>query len=325
MVNFIYGNQSAIVKQRIKTITKEVLGNDKDDMNFIVFPGRDTLVQDVVAECNYLPLGYERKVVLLENAYFMSSKREKNKIESDQDYKALIDYIINPSDTTELIITLESSEVDQKNKVFLAIKEHGKLHPANDPDKKDWRSYVRSYFVQKLKVNIDYDAVNEIADRCEGDVLLFQNHAKQLALYTNHVTYDDVCLFVPRPLDDNVFDIYNNLILNRNDEAIKIYRDIIHNGAVEIVYLISTLAKQFRFLSQVSYLSKTSHSSEEIATMLGVKTIRVDIAKKQVYSVSESVVLKTLDDLFYLDYNIKSGAVDRFYAFELFLINFKAE
>ena len=59
--------------------------------------------------------------------------------------------------------------------------------------------------------------------------------------------------------------------------------------------------------------------------MLGVKTIRVDIAKKQIYSVSENTVLKTLDDLFYLDYNIKSGAVDRFYAFELFLINFKAE
>ena len=324
MVNFIYGNQSAIVKQRIKTITKEVLGDDKDDMNYVRFQGRDTLVQDVVAECNSLPLGYDRKVVILENAYFMSSKKEKNKIESDQDYQSLINYINNPSENTELIITLESSEVDLKNKVFLAIKEKGKLHPANDPDKKSWRDYVKSYFVQKLKVNIDYDAVNEIADRCEGDALLFQNHAKKLALYTNHVTYDDVCLFVPRPLDDNVFSIYNNLILNRNDEAVKLYRDIISTG-VEVVYLISTLAKQFRFLSQVSYLSKTSHSSEEIATMLGVKTIRVDIAKKQIYSVSENTVLKTLDDLFYLDYNIKSGAVDRFYAFELFLINFKAE
>ena len=325
MVYFIFGNQSAIIKQRIKTITKEVLGDDKCDMNYVRFIGRDTLVQEVVSECNYLPLGFDKKIVILEHAYFLSTKKERNKLDSEQDYKCLIDYINHPSDIAELIITLESNDVDSRNKVYQALKEHATILQASDPDKETWRSYVKSYFTQTQKVRIDNDAVDEIALRCEGDVVGFQNHAKKLALYTDHVTYDDVCLFVPRPLEDNIYDIYNFLILNRNDEAIRLYRDIISTGEVEVVYIISTLARQFRTLYQVMYLSKTSHSVDEIATILGKKTFAIQKDKKRMYSISESVILKTLDELFNLDYNIKSGMVDRFYAFELFLINFKAE
>ncbi|MBR0294677.1 MAG: DNA polymerase III subunit delta [Bacilli bacterium] len=324
MIYFIYGNQPPIIKKRINTIVTQVLGKDKDEMNFVKFNARDTIVQDVVSECNALPLGYDKKVVVLENAYFLLSKKDRVKIESDQDYQTLIDYINHPSEETTLIITVETNELDNKNKVYLALKEKADFLEASTPDKDSWIKFIGDYFTNHLKVKADYDAIREIAARCDGDILLFQNHAKKLALYTNHVTYNDVCMFVPRPLDDNVFAIYNYLITNRNDEAIKLYRDIIETG-VEPVYLISTLAKQFRFLSQVSYLSKNGHSQDEIATMLGAKSTRIAIAKKQVYSVSESTVLKTLDDLFNLDYNIKSGLVDRFYAFELFLINFQAE
>ena len=70
---------------------------------------------------------------------------------------------------------------------------------------------------------------------------------------------------------------------------------------------------------------KSSHLENETAEILGVKPIRVSIARKQMYNVSEKTILKALNDLYNLDYNIKSGSVDRFYAFELFLINFKAE
>ena len=128
MVYFIFGTQSSIIKQRIKTITKETLGEDKDDMNYVSFSGRDVLVQDVVSECNYLPLGYDKKVVILDNAYFLLTKKERNKLESNQDYQVLIDYIKNPNDIAELIITLESNDLDTKNKVYQALKENAKIN-----------------------------------------------------------------------------------------------------------------------------------------------------------------------------------------------------
>ena len=324
MVYLVYGEQTPIIKQRCRNITKQFLGEDKDDMNYVRFDARETLIQEIVAECTYLPLGYDKKVVIVEGCYFLLAKKEKCKIESDQDYKALINYLKSPTEETCLILTLESEDLNKKSEIYNLILSNAEVFHAEMADEKTFKDQIKSYINRNLQANIDNDAVSELISRCENDILLIQNQARKLALYTDHITYDDVCLFVPRPLEANTFAIYNYLITNRNDEAIKLFRDLIAANN-EVVTLISTLAKQFRFLYQVSYLLKSSHSENETAEILGVKPVRVSIARKQMYNVSEKTILKALNDLYNLDYNIKSGSVDRFYAFELFLINFKAE
>ena len=324
MIYLVYGDQIPIINQRCRIITKEFLGEEKDEMNYVRFDARETLIQEIISECNYLPLGYDKKLIVANNAYFLSSKKEKNKIESEQDYQSLIEYLNNPSEETCLILTVETSELDSKSKIVSLLKEKAEIYVAKMSDKETFQGQMRKYIVNNLGVEIDNDALAELIQRCEDDVMLTQNNAKKLSLYTKHIKYDDVCLFVPRPLEDNTFALYNYLISNRNDEAIKLYRDLLAAN-IEPVTLIGTLAKQFRFLYQVGYLLKNGNSIDEAAAILNVKPIRVSIARKQIYSVSENTILKTLDDLFNLDYNIKSGFVDRFYAFELFLINFKAE
>ena len=54
------------------------------------------------------------------------------------------------------------------------------------------------------------------------------------------------------------------------------------------------------------------------------------INSKRVYAISrnlvlviEKAVIRAIDNLYQLDYEIKSGQVDRFYAFELFLLKFQ--
>lgn len=47
--------------------------------------------------------------------------------------------------------------------------------------------------------------------------------------------------------------------------------------------------------------------------------------KRNAYTISMEDLQNTLDDLQDLDIKIKSGLVDRFYAFELFLIKFKVK
>jgi DNA polymerase-3 subunit delta len=105
-------------------------------------------------------------------------------------------------------------------------------------------------------------------------------------------------------------------------DALQLFRDL-RVSNVEPVTLISMLANQFRLLNQVVFLSKEGLVNEDIAKQLGIKPIRVQILRKNVFSISEKTIEKTLDNLFNLDLQIKSGQVDRFYVFELFLINFK--
>ena len=101
-------------------------------------------------------------------------------------------------------------------------------------------------------------------------------------------------------------------------------KDLKING-VEPVTLISQLANQFHLLNQVSYLYRQRKTQEEIAKELKIKPGRAYVLSKYVYRVSENTIHQVLDDLYQLDLDIKSGQVDRYYAFEMFLLKFKTQ
>ena len=325
MIYFIYGNQSPTIKSQIRKIGESFLGEEKpDDLNFIKLDGNNFLVQDAVDECQYVALGYEKKVVALENCYFLLKPKTKNKIDANQLFDELLNYISSGGvEETLLILSVTSSSIDDKSPIFKAIKEKAKIVEITDPDEKGWNEYVKA-FVAKKGITIDRDALNELASRTNGDVGLFINSVQVLTLYTDHIRYKDVCQMVARPLEDNTFLIFNLLLDGNNGEAVRMLKDLRING-VQPVTLISQLANQFRLLNQVSYLYRKRYSQEEIAKELKIKPGRAYVLSKLVNRISEKTIHQTLEDLYQLDYNIKSGQVDHFYAFEMFLLKFKTQ
>lgn len=322
MIYLIIGSQFFTIKNREKKIVDSIL-KEKDEFNFVKFDGENTLVQDVVDEASYLPLGYDKKVVILDNCYFLIKPKIKNKIENEQNYSKLVNFIKSNSESTTLILSVTSLNIDTNNEIYKTLNKcsHVKIYKISDPSKNEWDAYIYRYFKEKLNVNISKEAIKELINRIGNDVSLFINNAQKLALYSSNITYNDVCLMVARPLEENAFLIFNNIMNKNNSEAIRIYNDLKMNN-VEPVTLISMLANQFRLLNEVMFLAKKSFDSQEIATQLSLNPFRADILRKQVYLISENCLHNALESLFQLDYNIKSGQVDRFYAFELFLIEF---
>ena len=325
MFYFIYGNQGPTVKSQIKKIGEAFLGGEKpDELNFVKLDGNNFLVQDAVDECQYVALGYEKKVVSLENCYFLLKPKPRNKIDADQDYDKLIKFISSSGlDETLFIMSVTSSSLDEKNPVYKALKEKAKVLAIADPDEKGWNEYVKAY-VSKKGIVIDRDAIMELAARTDGDVGLFINAINVLTLYTDHIRYKDVTLLVSKPLEDNAFLIFNLLLDGNNVKAVELFKDLkVQN--IEPVTLISQLANQFRLLNEVSYLSKKRYSKEDIADELKIKPGRVYVLSRLIPIISEKTIHKTLDDLYQLDLDIKSGQVDRYYAFEMFLLKFKTQ
>lgn len=325
MIYFIYGNQSPTIKSQIKKNAASFLGEGNvDEFNFVKLDGHNSLVQEAVDEYRYVSLGYDKKVVSLENCYFLLKPKPKNKLEPDQDYESLISAINedNNNDENALILSVCSGSIDEKNPIYLSLKEHAKIIPIADPDEKTFVDYIKAYCA-KHNISIDRDALNELAFRTDGDVALFKNSIAKLALYTDHIRYSDVTKMVTRRLEDNAFMLSNLLIENKNVEAVALFKDLKVSNT-EPVTLIGQLANQFRLINQVRYLSRIKKlSQEEIASELKIKPGRVYILSKHLSLISEKAINQALEDLYQLDLDIKSGQVDRYYAFELFLLKFK--
>ncbi|MBE6135817.1 MAG: DNA polymerase III subunit delta [Erysipelotrichaceae bacterium] len=320
MLYIVYGSQSALVRSRIKKICQEEVG-ELDEMNYVRFSYPENSIFEVLDEASYVPLGYDKKVIVYSD-FSLLGKVDKKTKESDQ-YKALLSYLKSPNEQTTLVFSLYEDKIDDKNEIVSLIKDNGTVISRPLPNEIEWKELVARFIKEKAGgASIDRDALIELANRTYCDVDLMRNSAKKLALYTNHITHQDVVLMVERPLEENVFQIFNALLDGKNGVALRIYRDLRVKG-VEPVSLVTTLSNQLRTFSMVHYLTKNNYSIKGISEELGINEIRAKILSRQVYNMKENAIKRAFDELYNLDYQIKSGQVDRFYAFELFLANFK--
>ncbi len=326
MFYLVYGPQAAKIRTRENKIISEVLGK-KDDFNFIRFDAETTPIGEIMNECDYMPLGCDKKIVSITNCYFFTKSLKTLKTEKDQDWDKFLEYIDRPSEGCDIIFSLVTNKLDEKNDIYQLLFKKGedqfKKIEQTDLTRDGFVDYALHLFNDRLNTSITTEAAKELCARSNNDLDMLFNNAVKLSAYTDHVTYSDVCLLVTRPLEENSFQIFNHLLKGKIDSAISVYRDLKVTN-VEPVTLISLLANQFRTLNEVSYLVKQKKSDNEIASELGLNPVRAKILRENTRSIAPYRINSVLDDLYNLDVEIKSGLVDRYYAFELFLVNFKA-
>ena len=314
-MNYIlYGEQYPMIKKRLKKVLDERLG-EVDDFNVVKFDYAPDKIDEIIDEASMLPLGYEAKAVVVDNASILEPKSNKEIVEK------FVSLLENSSESINIIFVLRNENLDDKNPIVTHIKENGQIFQFLNLKKEEWPRYIAKYFKER-NVEIDPKAVDELALRVDGDLMRFVNEAEKLCLYKDHLTLTDITLMVNKPLEDDAFQITNALYRGDNAAALSIFRDIRLLGSNSTDGLIPMLGSQFRFASQVMFLSSRGLDQKEIAKQLNANEWRVKITLGNCRRLSRRQIAHALDDLYYLDYQIKSGQINRFYGLELFLINF---
>jgi DNA polymerase-3 subunit delta len=321
MIYLIFSSQSKMARSALATLLKTDYPK-RDECNFVAFDMAVTPVNELARECGLLPLGYDKKAVVGENCAFLAKSKTKYKYAKDDGPDALLAYLNDPNPAIDLYLLLYSDDPDTKNPLFKAIEASGEVKQVKQLTPEQWPAYIKTYF-EKRGSPIDSDAVRELYTRTGGDYASFINEAQKLLTYAEGepVTLKLVAELVTPRLDDDVFHLSNALTRGDVDSAMRIYRDMkVHS--VEEVSLIGILAGQFRFMDMVRFLDAKGLGSQEIAHQLGCSPIRADITVRNLYRIKEASLLKIMEQLYTLDYEILSGHQDPEFAFSLFLANF---
>lgn len=314
-MNYIlYGKQYPMIKKRLDKLLKERLG-EIDEFNIARYDLDNVDLSEALDDANTLPLGYERKAVIFDNVSFLNKGAKKEVVEQ------ICELVKAPNDAIDLFFINKSDSIDDKSPIVSLIKENGQIFTFVDLKKEDWPVYAKKYFTDR-NVTISSDALDELIKRVDGDLNKFINEANKLSLYKNNLNLIDITMMVAKPLEDDAFQMCNALIKGDNASALSIYRDLKLLGSRATDSLIPLLSNQFRFMSMVFYLNKKGLDVNEIMSELGASYYRVKIALDNRRYLNMADISHALDELYYLDLKIKSGQVDRFYGFELFLINF---
>ena len=102
-MNYIlYGEQYPMIKKRLKKVLHESVG-EVDDFNVVKFDYSPEKVDEIIDEASMLPLGYDSKAVVIDNASFLEAKANKeivdrfvNLLKNEEDSISIFFILLSP-------------------------------------------------------------------------------------------------------------------------------------------------------------------------------------------------------------------------------------
>ena len=305
---------------------KKMIAKDfpvRDETNYVSFNMTMTPVAELAEECEFLPLGADKKCVLAENCFFLAKSKTKPKLQKDDSLDGLLAFCKNPSEFVDLYL-LVYGEVDPKNEIVHAVANTGSVKEIPIPEPKDWIEYAQKY-LKAHSGGIEADAANELVRRVGGDYGRFMGELHKLENYGNGepISLKAIRMLVAPKLEDDAFELSNHLLKGNVGWALRVYRELKIRGTDEI-RLINMLANQFRFLDMVRLLDAKGYTSRDIAAELKEKPWRVEFGLRNLYSIKPDSIPRILEELYLCEKSILSGEVDAGFAFESFIVNYQA-
>ncbi|APX73016.1 DNA polymerase III subunit delta [Companilactobacillus allii] len=319
-VYLVTGNEQVFIKQ-IKELFRNLMSPEEQDMNFSSFDLEESSLEDMINEAISAPFFGERRLVFVDRPYFMSSQKTKNAVEQNPDL--LIRYIQNPTPSTILVIFATYDKLDARKKVVKQLK---KLATNVDASQMDSYLLVRTVKadLKRSGYEINQDALELLINKTKSNYSQIINQMDKLKIYalkSKKIDIKAVNELVPQSLDDDIFDLMNQ-ILNKNIyQAEELYSQFLLQK-IDPILLVAIIMSQLRILIQTKVLSSRGLTEGTIAKNLKVNPYRVKMTLKQGQNIQLGQLTEMFDAIVNLDYQIKSGQGDKELLFDLFIAKY---
>lgn len=291
----------------------DIIGESK---NKIIYNAEETAVIDILNEASYVAMFDEMKYLIVKNANFFGSKKLK-----EEEEQALINYLKNPYPFTTLIFTTYE-EVDGRKKITKRMKELDHFIHITLPKGFELQEKVNNLLIKK-KYKIEKESISYIINSCLGNYDLIVNEIEKLDLYyekPSKIDFKTVKEIVSKTMSENQFKFVEAVIAKDLKKAKRLYEEF-NILKMDPFSLIHLLAREYRFLIEMKNMEKKRYSKLEIEKTLKIQDWQFEKLKKEASNYHEDDLKDCLIRLEKLDYEIKSGKLDKQLSIDLFLLD----
>ena len=307
--------------EEIKNALLGKLSPQEKEFNSSIYDMEETPLASALNDAMSVPFFGDRRIVIVNNPYFLTGEKKKNKVEHDID--GLLKYLEYPLETTTLVFIAPYEKLDERKKVVKTLKKVADV-VENQPLKE---IQVRQIINQRLKKNglsIEPKAFDTLMERTNAEISLAMNELDKLILLCKDeqvISEAEADRMISRSLEQNVFDLVA-LVLSRNTQkSIEMYHDLLLSKE-EPVAINAILIGQFRLLLQVSILKRHGFSQGSITTALKIHPYRVKLALRTVQKFQQEDLKNAYLGLVKVEKRLKSTDQDPELLFQLFMLQF---
>lgn len=259
-IYFLMGDEPYYIDLIADCIDKTVLTEDEKGFNQVVLYGRDTTVEDVVANAKRYPMMAEYQVVIVKEAQELS--RNIDKLEA---------YAENPQPTTILVFCYKYKTIDKRKKVTKNIEKNGVLFES----KKLYENQVGNWITQALTASgykIEPKASAMLVEFLGTDLSKISNELDKLKIILPQgtlITAEHIEKNIGISKDYNVFEFRSALGEKNILKANRIAQYFAQNPKDNPITLITSQVFAF-YLQLLQYHGLSDKSPANVAKVLKV-------------------------------------------------------
>lgn len=315
MVIFLYGQDTYRLTQKLREIIEEYKKIHKSGLNlrFLDFSGSagELNFQDFKDAFQQRSIFKEKRLIVLTNIF------------SNKDLKqSFLKNIKNLTDSKDVIVISEKNKILANDPLFKILKKKVICQEFKPLEGQSLENWVKKE-IEKYRVKIEPEALQQIIDFIGNDLWRFSNEIKKLVNYKGKnsnliITKQDIELLVRPKIEPDIFQTINFLASKNKKQALSLLKKHLEKGDSPL-YLLSMISFQFRNLLMIRELIDKNRPYFLISkeTKLHPYVVKKSHAQAQRFSLSE--LKKIYQKIFEVDLNIKTGKLEPETALELLI------
>ncbi len=203
LIYVYYGKDEFLVQMKLE---EKLLTIEVDEININKYDLLENTSEDILEDLRTVSFFSENKVIIVKNlSHALKS--------SDYIMDEWIKYINKPNEDVILFLLMDEL-IDKNIPLGKALFDNGYLEEIKTLKRDDYPNYVKT-MVAKFSYEIEDEAVLELIDRTNNDLSLINQELDKLVLFsyeTKLIKKDDVVIMVNRNLEENIYELTNNLL-----------------------------------------------------------------------------------------------------------------
>lgn len=288
----------------------------KDSNNKVIYNAETTNIEDILEEASYVSMFDEMKYVIVKNSSFFGTGKLKEKEE-----QLLLNYLENPYPLCTLIFTTYEA-VDNRKKITKLLKEKFCYQKIETPKGLELYNKVASLLIEK-KYLAEKDTINYLINACLNNYDLICNEIDKIDLYyqkPTKINLENIKHIISRTMTDNNFK-FIDIVINKDLKKAFPYLEELITLKVEPLTLINLLAREYRNMLLLKKLNDEHYSKKDILSLLQLQEWQYDKTSKNAANYHIDDLKDYLVNLEKLDYQIKSGQIDKVIGLKMFLLD----
>ena len=250
-VYLLHGEEAFFIDEIMNVILNEVLTDQEQEFNQMVFYGKDAQPQNIVSSARQFPMMAEKRVIVLKEAQQM------------RNLDVIASYIENPVSSTIFVIVYRGKKMDMRTTIGKTCKKNALIFHSQQLYENQVPSWIKSH-AKSSKINITTAACSVMTALLGIDLLKIDNELQKLKIAVSDdrtIDVEDVKANIGLSREYNVFELNNALGALDITKTFRII-DIFNTNPTQypIIYIISTL---YGFFTKVLIVSENTRMQDK--------------------------------------------------------------